>query len=64
MMALCDHPLEIYIVSVEKLKLNFIIEPIQKCIRFLLIGVAIIRWVSWQLSKSFEIFIHNHTVWL
>jgi hypothetical protein len=41
--SLVDHPLEIFIVSVEKLKLNLIIESIQECIMFLLIGVDIIQ---------------------
>jgi hypothetical protein len=41
--SLVDHPLEIFIVSVEKLKLNLIVESIQECILFLLIGVDIVR---------------------
>jgi hypothetical protein len=41
--SLVDHPLEILIVSVEKLNLNHIIESIQECILFFLIGVDIIR---------------------
>jgi hypothetical protein len=41
--SLVDHPLKIFIVSVEKLKLNLIVESIQECILFLLIGVYIVR---------------------
>jgi hypothetical protein len=37
------HPLKIFIVSVEKLKLNLIVESIEECILFLLIGVYIIQ---------------------
>jgi hypothetical protein len=43
--SLVDHPLEILIVSVEKLELNLVIESIQECILFLLIGVDIIRCI-------------------
>jgi hypothetical protein len=40
--SLVDYPLEIFIVSVEKLELNLVIESILECIIFLLISVDII----------------------
>jgi hypothetical protein len=40
--SLVDHPLKIFIVSVEKLKLDLIVESIQECIMFLIIGVYIV----------------------
>jgi hypothetical protein len=43
--SLVDHPLEIFIVGVEKLELNLVIESIQECILFLLISVDIIRCI-------------------
>jgi hypothetical protein len=39
---LVNHLLEILIVSIKQLELNFIIEPIHECILFLLIGVDIV----------------------
>jgi hypothetical protein len=62
--SLVDHPLEIFIVGVEKLELNLIIESIQECILFLLISVDIIWRIPWQLSKLFEILIHCHSALL
>jgi hypothetical protein len=44
--SLVNHLLEILIVSIEQLELNFIIEPIQECILFLLVCVDIIWCVS------------------
>jgi hypothetical protein len=41
--SLVDHPLETFIVGVEKLELNLVIKPIHECIMFLLISVDIIR---------------------
>jgi hypothetical protein len=58
--SLVDHPLKIFIVSVEKLKLNLIVESIQECILFFLIGVYIVRRIPYQLSKSVEILIYSH----
>jgi hypothetical protein len=43
---LVNHPLEILVVSIKQLELNFIIEPIHECILFLLIGVDIIWCIS------------------
>jgi hypothetical protein len=40
--SLVDHPLKILVIYVEKLKLNLIIESIEECIMFLLIGINII----------------------
>jgi hypothetical protein len=39
---LVDHPLEILVVSIEKLELNLIIESIQEGILFLFISINII----------------------
>jgi hypothetical protein len=67
---LIDHPLEILIVCVEKLKLDLIvesiliIESIQEGILFLFIGIDIIWHIPWQLSRLVEILIHNHTALL
>jgi hypothetical protein len=42
---LVDHPLEILVVSIEKLELNLIIESIQEGILFLFININIIRCI-------------------
>jgi hypothetical protein len=43
--SLIDHPLEILVVSVEKLELNLVVESIQECILFLFIRINIIRCI-------------------
>jgi hypothetical protein len=43
---LVDHVLEVYVVCVEQLELNVIIQSIQEHVMFLLISVDIIRGVS------------------
>jgi hypothetical protein len=61
---LINHSLEILIVNIKYLELDFNIEPIQECILFLFISVDIIWSISWQLSKSVEILLHSHATLL
>jgi hypothetical protein len=44
--SLVNHPLEILVVSVEKLELNLIIKSIQEGILFLLICINIIQCIT------------------
>jgi hypothetical protein len=43
---LVDHVLEVYIVHVEQLELNIIIQSIQEHALFLLISVDVVRGIS------------------
>jgi hypothetical protein len=48
---LVDHLLEVYVVCVEQLELNVIIQSIREHVIFLLIGVDVFRAVSLQLNE-------------
>jgi hypothetical protein len=62
--SLVNHLLEILVVSIDKLELNLIIEPIQEGILFLFICINLIRCISWHLSEFIEVLIHSHSVLL
>jgi hypothetical protein len=48
---LVDHLLEVYVICVEQLELNVIIQSIREHVIFLLIGVDVFRAVSLQLNE-------------
>jgi hypothetical protein len=53
--------LEIWVVCVEELKLDLVIETLEKHILLLLIGVDVVDGVPQQLNELVHIFIHRHT---
>jgi hypothetical protein len=53
--------LEVWVVCVEQLKLDLVIETLQECILLLVVGVDIIDGVPLQLNKLIQVFIHHHT---
>jgi hypothetical protein len=53
--------LEIWVVCVEQLKLDLVIETLEKHIFLLLIGVDIIDGVPQQLNELIQVLIHRHT---
>jgi hypothetical protein len=60
--SLVNQILEIWVVYVEQLKLDLIIETLEKHILLLLIGVDIVDGVPRQLIELVQIFNHHHTV--
>jgi hypothetical protein len=58
---LVNQMLEIWVVSVEQLKLDLIIETLEKCILLLLIGVDVIDGIPRQLNELIQVFAHHHT---
>jgi hypothetical protein len=58
---LVNEMLEIWVVSVEQLKLDLIIETLEKHILLLLIGVDIIDGIASQPNELIQVFIHHHT---
>jgi hypothetical protein len=58
---LVNQMLKIWIVSVEQLKLDHIIETLEKRILLLLIGADVIGGIPCQLNELIQIFIHHHT---
>jgi hypothetical protein len=53
--------LKILIVGVEQLKLDLIIETLEKCIMLLLVGVNVVSGVPRQLNELVQVLIHHHT---
>jgi hypothetical protein len=53
--------LEIWVVCVEQLKLDLMIETLEKHILLLLIGVYVVDGVPCQLNELIQVFIHCHT---
>jgi hypothetical protein len=58
---LVNQMLEIWVVCVEQLKLDLIIETLEIHILLLLIGVDIVEGVPCQLNEPIQVFIHHHT---
>jgi hypothetical protein len=58
---LVNQMLEIWVVCVEQLKLDLIIETLEIHILLLLIGVDIVDGVPCQLNEPIQVFIHHHT---
>jgi hypothetical protein len=52
--------LEIWVVGVEQLKLDLIIETLKKHILLLLIGVDVVDGIPQQLNELIQVFIHHH----
>ncbi len=53
--------LKIWVVGVEQLELDLIIETLEKCILLLLIGIDVVGGVPRQLNELIQVLIHRHT---
>jgi hypothetical protein len=58
---LVNQMLKIWVISVEKLKLDLVIETLEKYTLLLLVGVDVIDGVPRQLNELIQVFIHRHT---
>jgi hypothetical protein len=58
---LVNQMLKIWVIGVEQLKLDLIIETLEKHILLLLIGADVLDGVPRQLNELIQVFIHRHT---
>jgi hypothetical protein len=52
--------LKIWVVGIEQLELDLVIETLKKCILLLLIGADVVDGVPRQLNELVQVFIHHH----
>jgi hypothetical protein len=58
---LANQVLKIWVVGVEQLELDLVIETLEKCILLLLISADVIGGIPQQLNELVQVLIHHHT---